>query len=89
MLVGLNLTRDLPNVRVPTLVIGGTADVLTPPSEAKRIARLIPGARLELLRGGGHMLMFEQTETLNQLIVDFAREVRTQRSQGRRSEGAV
>ena len=36
--------------------VGGTADVLTPPYEARRIARLIPGARLELLRGGGHML---------------------------------
>ncbi len=76
ILVGLDLTRDLPQVRVPTLVIGGTADVLTPPSESRRIARLIPGARLDLMRGGGHMLMLEQTETLDQMIVDFAREVR-------------
>ncbi len=76
VLVGLDLTHELPKVHLPTLVIGGTADVLTPPSEAKRMARLIPGARLELMRGGGHMLMLERTDELNRLIVDFAREVR-------------
>ena len=62
-------------MRIPTLVIGGTADVLTPPFEARRIAELIPGARLELFPGGGHMLMLEQTDELDRLIVDFAREV--------------
>jgi len=81
ILVGLDLTKDLPNVRIPTLVIGGTADVLTPPSEAKRIARLIPGARLELMAGGGHMLMLERTDALDRLIVDFAREVRSRRAE--------
>jgi pimeloyl-ACP methyl ester carboxylesterase len=76
-LIGLDLTPDLPNVRIPTLVIGGTSDVLTPPAEARRIAGLIPGARLELMHGGGHMLMFERTEEVDRLIVDFARSVRT------------
>lgn len=75
VLVGLDLTKDLPKVDVPTLVIGGTADVLTPPFEAKRMAKLIPNARLELMRGGGHMLMLEQTDELDRLITDFAREV--------------
>lgn len=76
-LIGLDLTSKLPDVRVPTLVIGGTADLLTPPAEARRIARLVPGARLELMDGGGHMLMFERTDALNRLIVDFARSVQT------------
>jgi pimeloyl-ACP methyl ester carboxylesterase len=79
VLVGLDLTAELPRVSIPTLVIGGTADALTPPFEARRIAELIPGARLELLAGGGHMLMLERTEELDGLIVDFAREVRAQR----------
>jgi pimeloyl-ACP methyl ester carboxylesterase len=77
VLIGLDLTKALPNVRIPTLVIGGTADALTPPSEARRIAGLVPGARLELLEGGGHMLMLERTEQVNRLIVDFARDVRS------------
>jgi pimeloyl-ACP methyl ester carboxylesterase len=74
-LVGLDLTAGLRHLDIPTLVIGGTADVLTPPAEARRIARLIPNARLELLAGGGHMLMLERTEEVNRLITDFAREV--------------
>jgi pimeloyl-ACP methyl ester carboxylesterase len=74
-LLGLDLTARLPDVRIPTLVIGGTADVIAPPAESRRLAELIPGARLEMIRGGGHMLMLERTELLNQLILDFAREV--------------
>jgi pimeloyl-ACP methyl ester carboxylesterase len=75
-LVGLDLRPLLPSVRIPTLVVVGTADVLTPPGEARRIAALIPGTRLELMEGGGHMLMFERTDALNRLLVDFARSVR-------------
>jgi len=79
VLVGLDLTNVLPHVHLPTLVIGGTADALTPPFEARRIAELIPGARLELLVDGGHMLMLERIEELDRLIVDFAREARSLR----------
>jgi 3-oxoadipate enol-lactonase len=60
---------------MPTLVIVGSADLLTPPGQARLIARLIPGARLEVFEHGGHMLMLERTEALDRLIVDFAREV--------------
>ena len=75
VLVGLDLTEDLPRIEIPTLVVGGTADVLTPPAHARQMARLIPNARLELVEGGGHMLMLERAEQLNRLITDFAREV--------------
>jgi pimeloyl-ACP methyl ester carboxylesterase len=74
-LVSLDLSDEIKRIDVPTLVIGGTADVLTPPAEARRIAKRIPGARLELVPGGGHMLMLEQTELIDRLIVEFAREV--------------
>ena len=74
-LIGLDLTDDLPAVRIPTLVVVGTSDVLTPPAQARLIARLIPGARLEVFPGGGHMLMLERAEALDQMIIDFAHEV--------------
>jgi 3-oxoadipate enol-lactonase len=75
VLVGLDLLDELPKIEIPTLVIGGTADMLTPPAYAKQMAKAIPGARLELVPDGGHMLMLERTDTVDQLIVDFAREV--------------
>jgi pimeloyl-ACP methyl ester carboxylesterase len=74
-LVGLDLLADLPKITIPTLVIGGTADIVTPPSYAQQIARAIPNARLELMEDGGHMLMLERIDAVDQLIVDFAREV--------------
>jgi pimeloyl-ACP methyl ester carboxylesterase len=81
-LVDLDLTEELARITVPTLVVCGSADVLTPPSESRRIAHRIPGARLEILDGGGHMLMLEQPEALHRLLVDFAAESRATRAAG-------
>jgi pimeloyl-ACP methyl ester carboxylesterase len=80
-LVGLNLADALRTVDLPTLVIGGTSDLLTPPSDARRIARRMPHARLEMLEGGGHMLMLERADAVTALIADFAREVQQPRRQ--------
>jgi pimeloyl-ACP methyl ester carboxylesterase len=74
-LLGMDLTPDLPSIDLPTLVIGGTADVLTPPMESRRIARLIPGARLVMIEGAGHTIMLERAEELEALLVEFAHEV--------------
>jgi non-heme chloroperoxidase len=74
-LLSLDLTAALPTITLPTLVVCGTSDVITPPSESRRIAELIPGARLELFPKAGHMLMLERATALDSLIVDFAREV--------------
>src|SRR5258708_24749313 len=74
-LLGADKTDASPNVRIPPLARGETTAVVPPPAESRRMAKLIPGARLELMSGGGHMLMLEQTDELDRLIVDFAREV--------------
>jgi pimeloyl-ACP methyl ester carboxylesterase len=74
-LIGMDLTPDLSRIDLPTLVIGGTADLLTPPAEARRMARLIPGARLVLIERAGHMIMLERTADLDELLVGFAHEL--------------
>lgn len=79
-LLGLDLTKELRRITLPTLVIGGTNDVITPPAEARRMARGIPGARLELLDGAGHMLMLERAATVDSLIIEFARDVQQHRA---------
>jgi 3-oxoadipate enol-lactonase len=73
-LLALDLTGGLPNVTMPTLVIGGTRDAVTPVRQSREIAALIPNARLEEFDGAGHMLMYERTEAVDKLIVEFARE---------------
>jgi len=74
-LLAVDLTRDLGRIDRPTLVVGGTADILTPPAEARRLADRIPGARLVLFERAGHMLMLERADDFNALLLDFAREV--------------
>jgi 3-oxoadipate enol-lactonase len=72
-LLGLDLTDELARIELPTLVLSGSADVITPPAESRRIAAAIPGARLEVFKGAGHMLMLERTAEVDQLIDEFAR----------------
>ncbi len=79
-LLSLDLTPGLPSVTLPTLVLVGTADLLTPPRDARQIASLIPDAQLVELTGAGHMLMYERADEVDQLIVDFARACAQRRS---------
>jgi pimeloyl-ACP methyl ester carboxylesterase len=81
-LLHLDLTEGLPTVKVPTLVVVGSADALTPPRDSRRIAELVPGARLVEYPGGGHMLMYERTDEVDALIIDFARSTQTSDLQG-------
>jgi pimeloyl-ACP methyl ester carboxylesterase len=49
----------LAHIETPTLVAGGTRDVVVPPANARAIARRIPHARLDLYPGAGHAFLFE------------------------------
>jgi pimeloyl-ACP methyl ester carboxylesterase len=81
-LLHLDFTEGLPKLHVPTLVVVGTADALTPPRDSRRIAELVPGARLVEYPGGGHMLMYERTAEVDALLMDFAREVQRANAAG-------
>jgi pimeloyl-ACP methyl ester carboxylesterase len=74
-LIGMDLTSDLAKIETPTLVICGTADAITPPFHAHQLHDAIQGSRLEMVDGGGHMLMLERAEWLHETIDAFAREV--------------
>jgi len=76
-LFGFDLTAELPSITLPTLVVCGSRDVITPAAESRRLAELIPGARLVVFEHAGHMLMLERTEELDALLLDFARDVGT------------
>jgi len=62
---------ELGRVETPTLVIGGTADRMTPPKYSRYLAEQIPGASLELIPGGGHMVMLEQPQPVARAISAF------------------
>jgi 3-oxoadipate enol-lactonase len=55
MLCDLDLSDDLPRIRVPTLVVAGRRDGTRPPEQVEAVARAIPGARFEILDTGHAM----------------------------------
>ncbi len=63
-------------LRVPTLVIHGTADELLASINGDLVASLIPGARLELLEGVGHLFFWEQPQRSAELVRGFALDTR-------------
>ncbi len=72
--------RDRPDARpqlgqisVPTLVISGADDVITPPSVLQTLAQAIPTARLEMIQNAGHLANLEQPEDFNNRIQNFLR----------------
>lgn len=67
---------ELPAVTVPTLAVVGADDVATPPAHARRIAELIPGARLEIVRDCGHTSTLEQPAVVSGLLAGFLASVR-------------
>ena len=66
----------LGDITVPTLVVVGEQDQLTPPWQSRAVADAIPGARYELLTGPGssHCLHLERLDDLLRIVTDFLAE---------------
>jgi 3-oxoadipate enol-lactonase len=62
-------------IRVPTLVVCGSDDRVTPPALSSALARLIPGAHNELVEGAGHLANLERPDAFNTLVGAFIRGV--------------
>lgn len=68
-----SILAKLPAIRTPTLVLCGREDRATTPDKAENIARAIPGARLVMIDGVGHMSTLEDPDAVNAQLVPFAR----------------
>jgi pimeloyl-ACP methyl ester carboxylesterase len=53
---------DLPRIAAPTVLIAGEEDAVAPPRTMQRMADAIPGARLLIVPGAGHLAHLEQPE---------------------------
>lgn len=58
----------LPNINVPTLIIVGDDDKVTPPNEAEKMASLIPTNELHILARCGHLAPLEQAVIVTDLL---------------------
>lgn len=58
-------------IRVPTLVVVGAQDSITPPALSAELAALIPDAQMQIIEGAGHLSNLEMPEAFNALIDAF------------------
>jgi non-heme chloroperoxidase len=67
--------KDLARVQVPTLVIHGDADRIVPfPASGQRTAKLVPGARLVVVKDGPHCISWTHADEVNTALLSFLKE---------------
>jgi pimeloyl-ACP methyl ester carboxylesterase len=64
-------TPTLATIKVPTLVVVGEEDGLTPPAEAEKLAAGVKGARLVRLPGAGHLPCLESPAAFTAALEEF------------------
>ncbi len=62
----------LPTIAVPTLIVAGRDDVLTPVALHEKMHAAIPHATLEIIEGAGHLANLERPDAVTPLIGRFA-----------------
>ncbi len=66
-----DMTDFLPKISVPTLVIVGDQDAISPPAEMQAIAAAIPNADYVVIPNSGHMTTMENPEAVNKALTNF------------------
>jgi pimeloyl-ACP methyl ester carboxylesterase len=62
----------LKELKLPTLLIAGVADMSTPPSISRLIAAEIPNSKVALMTEAGHSSYWEQPDLFNRAVLEFA-----------------
>jgi pimeloyl-ACP methyl ester carboxylesterase len=66
-----NMADEIPNIKIPTLLVWGLNDTITPPIVAHEFNRLIPRSKLKFIDKCSHAPMMEHPEKFNELVEDF------------------
>jgi pimeloyl-ACP methyl ester carboxylesterase len=70
-----DMTDLLSSIEVPTLVLVGQEDVISPPAEMRSIAAAMPDAQFVEIPGAGHMTTMENPEAVNAALTSFLKEI--------------
>jgi 3-oxoadipate enol-lactonase len=68
---GLNLTAELPKIKVPTLVLPGEKDPGTPPALSEVIHKAIRGSEYAVVKDAAHLANVEQAAAFNEMVAQF------------------
>ena len=69
--IGFDAESRVDGIKAPTLVFSGDADRIVPVQNSRNLAERIPGARLRLVAGGGHLFFIEEPDVFNRNLVEF------------------
>jgi len=69
-----NMAKDLPNFKVPTCIIWGKNDKVTPPEVAEEFHQLLPNSSLYWVDKCGHAAMMEHPDTFNEILMNWFKE---------------
>ena len=66
-----NMAKDLPKMHLPTCIIWGRNDNVTPPDVAEEFHKLLPNSSLYWIDKCGHAAMMERPEEFNTFLLDW------------------
>jgi 3-oxoadipate enol-lactonase len=64
----------LSKITVPTLIVVGAEDAITPVADSEKMNERVAGSRLVVLENAGHVSNLERTEKFNEALLDFLNE---------------
>ncbi len=71
MMMRPDSTALLPTIRVPTLILVGDEDQITPPAVAENMGKAIAGSELSVIHGAGHLSNLENPHAFNEALARF------------------
>lgn len=69
--MNFDVRKRLERIKIPTLLIAGEYDVLTPPYKSKFILEKVPHAKYVKINRSGHMPFLEKPSEFNRIVLDF------------------
>jgi pimeloyl-ACP methyl ester carboxylesterase len=66
-----DMTAALPDIAVPTLILVGEDDAITPAAGARRMAMAIPNATFQEIAGAGHLSNLERPDVFSHALAEF------------------
>lgn len=66
-----DIMKEVEKIRVPTLIISATEDILTPVKYGEYLNLKIRNSKLHVIRGAGHFMMQESPDEFNRILIEF------------------